>query len=228
MKAKDVMTRNVISVAPDATVLQAGRMMLQYHISGLPVVDGSGNLVGIVSEGDFLRRQETGTERRRSRWIEFLLGPGKIASEYTHSHASKVSEVMTEDVRAVDEEAELEHVVDAMERHRIKRIPVMSAGKMVGIITRSNLLHAMVSAARNAKPVTQTDMEIREQLLSELNRAQLAPIAAADVVVRDGVVELWGAIIDERQREALKVAAENIPGVKAIKDHLVWWSQFPG
>jgi CBS domain-containing protein len=222
MKAKDVMSRNVISVAPDATVLQAGRLMLQYHISGLPVVDASGTLVGIVSEGDFLRRQETGTQRRRSRWIEFLMGPGKIASEYTHSHASRVSEVMTEDVRTVDEEAELEHVVDAMERHRIKRIPVLSQGRMAGIITRSNLLRAMVSAMRDAKPLKQTDVAIREQLLAEMKKVDWAPIATADIGVHDGVVELWGVSVDERQRAAMKVAAENIPGVKAIKDHLVW------
>jgi CBS domain-containing protein len=222
MKAKDVMTRDLISVTSDATVLQAARLMLQHHISGLPVVDASGKLVGILSEGDFLRRRETATQRRRSRWLEFLMGPGKIASEYTHSHGSKVAEVMTSEVRTVGEDTDLEQIVELMEKHRIKRVPVMRAGKLAGIVTRSNLMHAMVSMGRNAPPTAQTDDTIREQLLAELKKQEWAPIAMTNVVVRDGIVELWGAIIDERQRAALRVAAENIPGVKAVKDHLVW------
>lgn len=222
MKAKDVMTRHVVSIAPDATVLQAARLMLQHHISGLPVVDATGTLVGILSEGDFLRRRETATERRRSRWLEFLMGPGKIASEYTHSHGEKVSEVMTDEVRTVDEDTDLEAVVELMERRRIKRVPVMRAGRMTGILTRSNLMHAMVSMARSEVAVPKGDADIRERLQAEMQAQEWAPAAMVNPVVRDGVVELWGAIIDERQRAALKVAAENIPGVKAVKDHLVW------
>ena len=222
MRAKDVMTRDLISVTPDATVLQAARLMLQHHISGLPVVDASGKLVGILSEGDFLRRRETATQRRRSRWLEFLMGPGKIASEYTQSHGSKVAEVMTSDVRTVGEDTDLEKIVELMEKHRIKRVPVMRDDKIVGIVTRSNLMHAMVSMARSTPPGPQSDDVIREQLLAELKKQEWAPISMTNVVVRDGIVELWGAIIDERQRAALKVAAENVPGVKAVKDHLVW------
>jgi CBS domain-containing protein len=221
MKAKDVMTRNVISITPDATVLQAARLMLQHHISGLPVV-GAGKLVGVLSEGDFLRRQETRTERRRSRWLEFLMGPGRIAGEYTHSHGSKVAEVMTTDVQTVDEDTSLEDIVQLMERHRIKRVPVLRGKELVGIVTRSNLMHAMVSLARAAQPTAKDDAAIRERLLAEMQKELWAPVATANVVVSDGVVELWGVIVDERQREALKVAAENIPGVKAVKDHLVW------
>jgi CBS-domain-containing membrane protein len=216
------MTRDLISVTPDATVLQSARLMLQHHISGLPVVDASGKLVGILSEGDFLRRRETATQRRRSRWLEFLMGPGKIASEYTQSHGSKVAEVMTSDVRTVGEDTDLEKIVELMEKHRIKRVPVMRDDKIVGIVTRSNLMHAMVSMARSTPPGPQSDDVIREQLLAELKKQEWAPIAMTNVVVRDGIVELWGAIIDERQRAALKVAAENVPGVKAVKDHLVW------
>jgi CBS domain-containing protein len=216
------MTRDLIAVTPDATVLQAARLMLQHHISGLPVVDASGKLVGILSEGDFLRRRETATQRRRSRWLEFLMGPGKIASEYTQSHGSKVAEVMTSDVRTVGEHVDLEKIVELMEKHRIKRVPVMRDDKIVGIVTRSNLMHAMVSMARSTPPGPQSDDVIREQLLAELKKQEWAPIAMTNVVVRDGIVELWGAIIDERQRAALKVAAENVPGVKAVKDHLVW------
>jgi CBS-domain-containing membrane protein len=216
------MTREVISVAPDATVLEAARVMLQHRISGLPVIDSAGTLVGIVSEGDFLRRREMQTERRRSRWLEFLMGPGKMAAEYTQTHGNRVSEVMTDDVQTVYENATLEEIVELMERRRIKRVPVMRDGMVTGIVTRSNLMHAMVSLARSAPKTATDDAAIREQLQAVMRKEQWAPIAATNVVVNNGVVELWGVIVDERQREALKVAAENIPGVKAVKDHLVW------
>ena len=224
MNAHDVMTCNVISADPDSTVLQAARLMLQHRVSGLPVIDKGGNLVGVLSEGDFLRRRETQTERKRSRWLEFLMGPGSIASEYTHSHGNKVSEVMTTELQTVDENAGLEDIVELMERHRIKRVPVMCGSEVVGIITRSNLMRAMVSMARVAPaPVSvENDGAIREQMLAIMQKEEWAPVATTNVVVRDGVIELWGVIIDERQRTALKVAAENIPGVKAVKDHMAW------
>lgn len=220
MKAKDVMTSTVISVQPDTTILQAARQMLQHHVSGLPVIDHGGELVGILSEGDFLRRRETGTERRRSRWLEFLMGPGRLAVEYSHSHGNKVTEVMTTDVHTVTEDTNLEDVVELMERRRIKRVPVMRAKKVVGMVTRSNLMHAMVSLARAEPKSAKNDTTIRETLRAEMQKESWAP--AVNVVVRDGVVELWGVIIDERQCDALKVAAENIPGVRAVKDHMVW------
>jgi CBS domain-containing protein len=216
------MTSTVISVQPNATILQAARQMLQHHISGLPVIDHDGGLVGILSEGDFLRRQETSTERRRSRWLEFLMGPGRLAVEYSHSHGSKVAEVMTTDVHTVTEDTSLEDIVDLMERRRIKRVPVMRGKKVMGMVTRSNLMHAMVSLARAEPKPAKGDAAIRETLLAEMQKESWAPAAMVNVVVRDGVVELWGVIIDERQREALKIAAENIPGVRAVKDHMVW------
>jgi CBS domain-containing protein len=228
MKARDVMTLNVISADPDTTILQAAREMLQHHISGLPVIDKSGKLVGILSEGDFLRRRETQTERRRSRWLEFLMGPGKVAAEYTHSHGNRVSEVMTADVYTVTEDAPLEDIVVLMERRLIKRVPVLANNKVVGIVTRANLLHALVSLARTEPRATKDDFTIREELLAEMQKEEWAPAATTNVVVRGGIVELWGVILDERQREALKVAAENISGVKSVKDHLVWVEPISG
>jgi CBS domain-containing protein len=228
MKAEDVMTRDVISIDPDSTVLQAARLMLQHRISGLPVIDANGQLVGVLSEGDFLRRRETNTEKRRSRWLEFLMGPGRIAAEYTHSHGCKVSEAMTRNPQTVSETASLEDIVELMERHRIKRVPVLCGDEVVGIVTRSNLMRAMVSVARAMPPVATDDTAIRQRLLDEVQKADWAPNATIDVVVRDGIVELWGVIVDDRQREALKVAAENISGVKAVKDHLVWVEPMSG
>ncbi len=227
MNARDVMTRNVISIAPDATVLQAARKMLEHRISGLPVVD-KGKLVGIVSEGDFLRRRETRTERRRSRWLEFLMGPGRMAEEYTHTHGSRVSEVMSTALQTVTEDTSLEDIVRLMEKHRIKRVPVMQGAKLVGIVTRANLMHAMVGLARGASPVKAGDAAIRERLMTIMQEQTWAPTAMVDVQVHDGVVELWGTILDERQRDALKVAAETIAGVKAVKDHLAWIEPISG
>jgi CBS domain-containing protein len=228
MHAEDVMTRDVISIDPDATVLQAARLMLQHRISGLPVIDKAGKLVGVLSEGDFLRRRETHTERHRSRWLEFLMGPGRMAAEYTHSHGNKVSEAMTAEVQTVTDVTSLEDIVELMERHRIKRVPVLCGNEVVGIITRSNLMRAMVSLARHAPATATDDATLRDALQAEMQKEQWAPAAITNVVVHDGVVELWGVVIDERQRAALKVAAENISGVKAVKDHLVWVEPMSG
>jgi CBS domain-containing protein len=228
MKAKDVMTRNVASVGGDATILQAARLMLQQRISGLPVVNAGGELVGIITEGDFLRRMEIGTERRRSRWLDLLFGPGKLAGEYTHAHGRKVAEVMATELHTIGEETPLNEIVAQMERHRIKRLPVLRGKKLVGIVTRANLMHALATLARVAPVPAKDDAAIRERLLAELNTEQWAPIALINVVVHNGVVELWGTILDGRQRGALKVVAENIPGVKAVHDHLVWIDPMSG
>lgn len=150
MLAKDVMTKSVVTVDPGATVLQAVRLMLQKRISGLPVVDASGNLVGIVTEGDFLRRVETKTERRRPRWLEFILGPGRLADEYVHSHGSKVAEVMTPEPLTIAEDTPLDEVVQTMETRGVKRLPVVRGKRVVGIVSRANLLHALASLAPTA------------------------------------------------------------------------------
>lgn len=220
MKAHDVMTWGVISVEPEATVTRAVRLMLQNKISGLPVVDASGRLVGMVTEGDFLRRGEIGTQRQRPRWLEFLLGPGKLAAEYVQASGQKVREIMTPEPQTITPETPLEEVVGLMERHRVKRLPVMQDGKVVGIVSRANLLHALASVAREVKAPAGDDATIRERILAECAKQPWAP--HVNVVVRDGVVGLWGVITDERERQAFIVAAENVPGVKAVHDHLAW------
>jgi CBS domain-containing protein len=222
MKARDVMTSPVISVEPDVAVLQAVRIMLQRRVSGLPVIDREGRLVGVVTEGDFLRRAETGTQRRRPRWLEFLAGPGRLAQDYARSHARRVGEVMTPDPITVDEDAALDDIVRLMEKRQIKRLPVVRGNNVVGIVSRANLLHALASVAREAKPAAQSDEAIRALLLAELAKQPWAPVALINPVVRDGVVELWGTITDERERPALMIAAENVPGVKAVHDRLAW------
>jgi CBS domain-containing protein len=228
MKAKDVMTRHVISVAPDASILEALRLMLGNEISGLPVVDQNDKLLGIVTEGDFLRRAETGTERRRPRWLEFLLGPGMIASDYVHSHARRVDEVMTSDVWTVTEEAPLGDIVALMEKHRIKRLPVMRGDELIGIVSRANLLRALAGVAGEIAPGPKTDETIRDRVLAELEAQSWTPHDMIDVIVRNGVVELWGTVLDARQRDAARVATETVPGVKAVKSHIVWVEPMSG
>jgi CBS domain-containing protein len=226
MQVRDVMTRKVISIAPGETVFNAAWMMLENRISGLPVVDAQGELVGMVTEGDFLRRGEIGTERKRPKWLEFLLGPGRLASEYVHASGRKVEEVMTANPAAVSEDDELETVVELMERRRIKRVPVVTDGKMVGIVSRANLMHALVSLARDAEAPAGDDPTIRDRILAALAKRPWAP--HCNVVVNNGVAELWGTITDERERQALTVTAENVAGVKEVHDHLVWVEPMSG
>jgi CBS domain-containing protein len=221
MKAAEVMTLDVATIRPDATVREAAQAMLHRGISGLPVVDAAGQLVGIVTEGDFLRRAETGTERRRPRWLEFLLGPGRLADEYVHSHGRKVEEVMTPDVITVSADTPLPEVVRTMERRRIKRVPVVSDGKIVGIISRANLVQALARLADEAPESHRDDEAIRTRILADLDKEPWAPGFSVNVIVRNGVAEFWGTIFDEREREAVRVVAENVPGIIGVRDHML-------
>ena len=228
MKVADAMTRSVISVRPEATVREAVALMLRARISGLPVIDAEGTLRGIVTEGDFLRRAETGTERRRPRWLEIVLGPGAKAQAYAEAHARRVETVMTAEVATVAPDTPLDEAVRLMEKRHVKRLPVVENDRVVGIIARANLLHALAQIAPEIPPAALSDKAIRERLNAELEKHSWARHGLVDATVRNGVVELWGTIFDEREREALKVAAENVPGVTAVRDHLMWMEPFSG
>jgi len=226
MRVKDVMTPKVICVGPDETVVNAARLMLQHRISGLPVVDKEGGLVGIVTEGDFLRRGELGTQRRRPKWLEFILGPGKLAQEYVQASSKKIEDIMTSDPLTIGEDASLETVVDMMERRRIKRIPVTRGNRVVGIVSRANLMHALASLARDVGPPAGDDSSIRATIMATIAKQDWAP--RVNVIVRDGVAELYGVVTDDRERQGLVVAAETVPGVKRVVDHLVWVEPISG
>src|SRR5215468_8756904 len=176
MNAGEVMTQSTVTVDPNASIMHAIQMMLKRRISGLPVVDNTGALVGIVTEGDLLRRAELGTQKRRPRWIEFLIGPGRLASEYVSACGRKVHEVMTTPVHTVTEDTPLVDVVRIMESRQVKRLPVMRDNRIVGILSRANLLRALVSIPRDTKPVDTTDFRIRQNLLAELGRQSWAPV----------------------------------------------------
>ena len=226
MQVRDVMTLNVISVKADESILNAARLMLQNRISGLPVIDANGALVGVVTEGDFLRRGEIGTSRQRAKWLEFLVGPGRLASEYVHQSGRKVAEVMTPAPLTVGEDDSLETVVQLMESRHIKRLPVMRNGRMVGIVSRANLVRALVRLGGETPVVAADDAAIRDRILATLAKAEWA--FGVDVAVKDGVAEIWGTITDERERQGCIVAAENVPGVKQVHDHLVWVEPMSG
>ena len=220
MKVSDVMTRRVISVTPEATVRHAIRLMLQNNISGLPVIDDKGKLVGIVSEGDFLRRSEIGTERKRSRWLTAFLGPSEPAHDYVHSHGLKVKEVMTCEPIMVQEDTQLDQVVHLMESHNIKRLPVVRGEKVVGVVSRANLMRALASIHRAAPESSKDDAAIRDQILSDIAKQDWSVGILVDVIVRDGIADVWGSIADSAQRDALKVLIEKTAGVKQVEDHL--------
>jgi CBS domain-containing protein len=229
MRAVDVMTVDPVSISPEDSIVEAIRLMLQRKFSGLPVVDSTGALVGIVTEGDLLRRTETGTQRKRPRWIEFLIGSGRLANEYVQASGSKVHDVMTYDVHTVSEDTPLDDIVQQMERYQIKRLPVVRGGKLVGIVTRANLLRALASVVGETKPVAAADdASIRAKIYAELQKQPWAPVNMLDIVVRDGIAHLWGVVLDERQRQAIRVVAENTSGVKGIEDHLVWVEPMSG
>jgi CBS domain-containing protein len=227
MRAHQIMTRKVLTVAPETTAVEAANLMVRHHVSGLPVVDTAGTVIGILSEGDFLRRSEIGTQRRRGRWLKFVYGIARSADDYVHEHGRKVSEIMTPSPLTVTEEAALAEIVDLMERHNVKRVPVVRQGKLVGIVSRANLLQAVASLARDVPDPTADDDHIRKHIIAEFEKNDWCPYSL-NVIVRDGIVHLSGVITEPASRQAALVAAENVPGVVKVHDHLSWIDTLSG
>ena len=227
MRAHQIMTHSVATVAPDATILEAANIMLQRHVSGLPVVDAAGKLVGVVSEGDFIRRSEIGTQRKRGRWLKFLLGTSAAATDYVRENGRKVSEVMTSDPITIAEDTTLEEIVKTMETNHVKRLPVMKDAKLVGIVSRANLLQAVAGLARDVPDPTADDDHIRRRIIAAIEKNDWSPMGL-NVIVRDGIVHLSGVITDENSRQASIVAAQNVSGVRKIHDHMCWVDTMSG
>lgn len=218
MQAKDVMTTSVVTVTPDVTVQDIAKLLLERRISAVPVVDPDGQLLGMVSEGDLMRRSENNTERHPSWWLRLLDSPEDTALSYVRSHGSHARDVMTHDVIATREDATLEDIADQLEKHRIKRMPVLRDGKMLGIVSRADLLHGLV--ARQAAPAsTAEDSEIRTKAQTALKDAGLQT-TFVNVVVSGGVAHLWGVIDSDVEKQAVGVAVEGVPGVKGVENRL--------
>jgi CBS domain-containing protein len=219
MNAADVMVTKVITVQPDASVREVAKILLANRISAVPVVDKSNGLLGIVSEADLIRRAEIGTERSSSRWLELLVGNQLSAQDFIKSHARRVADVMTRDVITVTAGASLSEIVHLLEKHRIKRVPVVDKGKIIGIVGRANLLQALlrsqqdISAERLKAPVSQADM------VTKLEAEPWWP-GNVNVIINDGAAQLWGIVEAQVQKDAIRVAVESIPGVRTISNEI--------
>jgi len=220
MKAADIMVKDVVTVGPEAPVMDVAALMLERHISGLPVVDGGGRVLGIVSEGDLIRRPELDTDRVKLGWLRLLLTDDESrARDFVKHHGRTAREVMTQPAHSVPPETPLGEVVRLMERHRIKRLPVVERGKLVGLVTRTDLLRALVSRPA-APPVAIKDEELRARIDKMLRDEDWASTATVHVQVENGVAQLWGTVESKEQREALLVAVRGVPGVKDVQPHL--------
>ena len=228
MIVADVMTRNCITIAPDATVEDAVNLMLERHISGLFVLDKAGTLAGVVTEGDLLRRDELGTQRNRPWCLRLLASPARQAHDFTKANGRHVRDVMTEDVVCIAQDSPLEDVVEVMEKHRIKRLPVTADGKVIGVVSRADLLRALIGRVRNAEPLASDDRTIRTAIMAALESQSWAPTTTLNVTVADRVVDIWGTITNEEERRGIRVIAENAPGVQAVHDHMVYIEPYTG
>jgi CBS domain-containing protein len=220
MKAADVMTRDIVTVGPETPLADAIRLMLERRVSGLPVVDGAGQLVGLLTEGDLLHRAETGTDTVRLGWLKALLARGRMAEHYVHTHGRRVRDAMTQDVLTVGEASPLDDVIRIMESRHVRRVPVVDGKRLVGIVSRSDLVRALGALLERPAGPDKDDHAIRDSILAEMARHRWAPGQNVEVAVREGVVGFTGMIFDERMRGALRVIAEAVPGVKAVRDEV--------
>jgi CBS domain-containing protein len=218
------MTPDVVRVGPEARVDEIARLMLEHHISAVPVVDAAGRLLGIVSEGDLVRRVETATAGRRAWWLELLADPAALARDYVKTHGRRATDVMTRDVLTVGVDTPLEDVARLLERRRIKRVPVVRDGRVIGIVSRADLVRGLAVRPTEPQPAgVADDCAIRERVLAALRTQPWWVGTYRNVVVVDSVVHLWGLARSPAERDAMRVAAETVPGVRGVEDHLVDW-----
>ncbi|HUN99167.1 MAG TPA: CBS domain-containing protein [Bradyrhizobium sp.] len=219
MRAQDIMSRHVITTTADTSMIDAIKIMLSNHISGLPVIDLRGKLIGILSEGDFIRRVEVGTSGKRGRWLALLADPEQAARDFVRQHGRKVGEIMSPNPFTITEETPIEQIVRLMESHNIKRLPVMRGDDIVGMVTHTDFMIAIASLSRKIQNRSDTDDRIRSSVVEALSREPWRP-RALNVSVNDGVVTLKGTVRSEGVRKAAIVATENIAGVKRVDDQL--------
>jgi CBS domain-containing protein len=215
------MVSKVITVGPDTTVQEIANILLSNRISAVPVVDGTGALIGIVSEGDLMHRVEAGTERHRSWWLKLVGDKGAMAREFLKSHAIKALDVMTRPVITAPPDMPLGEVASLLEKHRIKRVPIVTNGKLIGIVSRANLLQALAAMRRDIPRESKLgDSELRNRIVSEMRTNLPESALQINVIVHDGEVELWGAVDTQDEKDALRVAAELTPGVRNVADYI--------
>lgn len=217
MQAVDVMTPNVISVNPGADVQEIASLLVEHGISAVPVVDNDGQVLGIVSEGDLMRRVESEGDKHKSWWLKWLSGNNPV--DYIKSHGRKASEIMTPDPIIIEDDEPLFRIAALLEKHEIKRVPVVSKGKLVGIVSRADLLRGFSVTATDTTVPTD-DREIREAVIKEIEDNTGLLAYRINVIVTNGEVQLWGLVTGQEEKLAAQVAAENIPGVKSVENRL--------
>ncbi|HEX7007509.1 MAG TPA: CBS domain-containing protein [Alphaproteobacteria bacterium] len=222
MRARDIMTTSVVTVSPETRVPDIARVLLERRISALPVVDGAGRVIGIVSEGDLMHRAENKTERRRSWWLDLISSADTLAEDYVKSHGLTAKDVMNAPVISATPDASLAELATLLERHGIKRVPILENGALVGIVSRADLLRGLIGGGADSAAETLDDAAIREALLRRIQDEPWAGTATLNVIVTDGVAELWGFVSSEAERRAFHVAAQSTPGVREVVDHLVY------
>jgi CBS domain-containing protein len=220
MKAREVMSRNVVTVKPDASVAEAARLMSEKRISGLPVVGSDGKLLGVVSESDLLHRAELGTETRRSWWLQAFSDPDAGARAYAKAHGLKVRDVMSARVVSVAADAELAEVAAILDRNKIKRVPVLEGGALVGVITRADLVRALVQVPAKNAPAIGAAAALQKRIDAELKAQSWLDAGLLNVVVRDEAVELWGFVASQDQRRAVRVLVEEVSQPRPVVDRL--------
>jgi CBS domain-containing protein len=220
MNANDIMTVRVVTIAPDATVQSAAKLMLEHGVSALPVVDKNGTLVGIISEGDLIRRAETDTERKSSWWLTFVSGAEQLAHDFVKAHGTKVADVMTREVVVARPDTPLRDVARLLEDNRIKRVPVVEGDLVIGIVSRANLLQALASAKPRTEAARPSDSELREIIIDRLSAQPWSHPSLLNPIVNDGVVDLWGMVLSPSEQNAVRVLVEETPGVRGVNSHL--------
>jgi len=221
MIVAELMTKTVISVAPDTNLSDAARIMLDQHLSGLPVIDRAGTLVGVVTEGDLLRRAELDTIGSPVGWLKSFLMPSTVAADFVRTHGRRVSEIMSDDPITVTPETSLQDLAMLMRVKKIKRVPVVKDGAVVGVIARVDLLKALALKLIEV-PEKMTDAEIAAYINKTIAMEKWAPKTGMRIAVHDHVVDLEGVIFSNAERDAVRVIAENAPGVKEVHDHLMY------
>jgi CBS domain-containing protein len=221
VKARDVMTTDVVTASPETPIAEIAALLLERRISGLPIVGPDGQVLGILSEGDLLRRVELGTERRRPKWLQALIDPNIQAADFAHSRGLRAADVMSRDIVSVTPDTDLAEIARLFEQRRIKRVPVIDNGRLVGIISRANLLRGLVAFRTPSRDGTQTDQTILQALHARLANERWLDLSRLNLIVSDGVVPRWGPLKSEEQQQALEVAARSVPGVRDVQNHTI-------
>jgi CBS domain-containing protein len=220
MKAHEAMSKDVIAVGPDRTVREIAALLVRHRISAVPVVSEDGRVIGIVSQTDLGHRSETDTEKRRKWWLDLFADSSAKAREYIKSHGIVAEDVMTRFVVSVSKDAQLSEVAEILDTHRIRQVPVMEGGKLVGMISRADLVRKLAEATITPSTARPENGALQKAIWERIKAQSWLEAALVNIAVKDGVVELWGAVASDEQRRALRILVEGVSGVQRVEDNV--------